>query len=245
MQIHCRLLPLWLLGALRPAHGFPGDEIRPPLPGGRPRSEARVAWTRREPQYPRDPSGSLLPADGDGAAGGPPRPDDEAASVPRPARLTVVSTEETLLVAGMLDNNEDDQAATKENVTITFRFRPLRFRRALPLPLRLGLGTVETQSKAAAGNGEDRLSELPNDFLLNILERVGTLDAADLQQHQPHYIMSIPLVYETLYMLVSVTVMLSSIQRQILASSPARKTVALALIRISFLFMEAKKIYEV
>ncbi|KAI4979917.1 hypothetical protein ZWY2020_016670 [Hordeum vulgare] len=40
-----------------------------------------------------------------------------------------------------------------------------------------GLETVETQSKTAAGNGEDRLSELPNDLLLNILERVGTLDA--------------------------------------------------------------------
>nr|XP_040249058.1 uncharacterized protein LOC120966705 [Aegilops tauschii subsp. strangulata] len=39
------------------------------------------------------------------------------------------------------------------------------------------LETVETQSKKAAGNGEDRLSELPNDVLLNILERVGTLDA--------------------------------------------------------------------
>ncbi|KAI4998898.1 hypothetical protein ZWY2020_054240 [Hordeum vulgare] len=170
------------------------------------------------------------------------------------ARLTIVSTEEILLVEGLLDNNEDDQAATKENVTVTVRFRPLRFRRALPLPLRLGrllfkmdlgecglildrvfapttttrqvydvaaqhvvsdamegiygLETVETQSKAAAGNGEDMLSELPNDLLLNILERVGTLDAADLQQHQPHYIISIPLVYETLYMLVSVTVLL-------------------------------------
>ena len=33
------------------------------------------------------------------------------------------------------------------------------------------------QSNKAAGNGEDRLSELPNDVLLNILERVGTLDA--------------------------------------------------------------------
>ncbi|KAM3318323.1 hypothetical protein ACQJBY_035828 [Aegilops geniculata] len=58
---------------------------------------------------------------------------------------------------------------------------------------------------------------------------------ADLQHHQPHYIISVPLVYETLY---------SSIQRQISASSPARKTVALALIKISLLFMEAKKIYE-
>ncbi|KAF7076272.1 hypothetical protein CFC21_080948 [Triticum aestivum] len=58
---------------------------------------------------------------------------------------------------------------------------------------------------------------------------------ADLQHHQPHYIISVPLVYETLY---------SSIQRQISASPPARKTVALALIKISLLFMEAKKIYE-
>uniref|UniRef100_A0ACD5X9Z9 Uncharacterized protein n=1 Tax=Avena sativa TaxID=4498 RepID=A0ACD5X9Z9_AVESA len=58
---------------------------------------------------------------------------------------------------------------------------------------------------------------------------------ADLQQYQPHYIISVPLVYETLY---------SSIQRQISSSSTARKTVALALIKISLLYMEAKKIYE-
>ncbi|KAE8766629.1 kinesin-related protein 4 [Hordeum vulgare] len=176
-------------------------------------------------------------------------------------RLTVVSTEEILLVAGLLDNNKDDQAATKENVTVTVRFRPLSPREirqweevawyadgdtvvrskqnpnvgyaydrvfAPTTTTRqvydvaaqhvvsgamegiYGLETMETQSKAAAGNGEDRLSELPNDLLLNILERVGMLDAADLQQHKPHYIISIPLVYETLYMLVSVTVMLSS-----------------------------------
>ncbi|KAM0928527.1 hypothetical protein ACQ4PT_002532 [Festuca glaucescens] len=58
---------------------------------------------------------------------------------------------------------------------------------------------------------------------------------ADLQQYQPHYIISVPLVYETLY---------SSIQRQISSSSTVRKTVALALIKISLLYMEAKKIYE-
>ncbi|KAM0830111.1 hypothetical protein ACQ4PT_066436 [Festuca glaucescens] len=58
---------------------------------------------------------------------------------------------------------------------------------------------------------------------------------ADLQQYQPHYIISVPLVYETLY---------SSIQRQISSSSTLRKTVALALIKISLLYMEAKKIYE-
>uniref|UniRef100_M8BFR9 Uncharacterized protein n=1 Tax=Aegilops tauschii TaxID=37682 RepID=M8BFR9_AEGTA len=39
------------------------------------------------------------------------------------------------------------------------------------------LETVKIQSKKAAGNEEDRLSELPNDLLLNILEKVGTLDA--------------------------------------------------------------------
>ncbi|VAI40163.1 unnamed protein product [Triticum turgidum subsp. durum] len=58
---------------------------------------------------------------------------------------------------------------------------------------------------------------------------------ADLQKYQPHYVFSVPLVYETLY---------SSIQRQISSSSRARKTVALALIKISLLYMEAKKIFE-
>lgn len=58
----------------------------------------------------------------------------------------------------------------------------------------------------------------------------------DLQRYQPHYIISVPLVYETLY---------SSIQRQISSSSTARKIVALVLIKISLLYMEAKKIYKV
>ncbi|PWZ54803.1 putative acyl-activating enzyme 16, chloroplastic [Zea mays] len=57
----------------------------------------------------------------------------------------------------------------------------------------------------------------------------------DLQRYQPHYIISVPLVYETLY---------SSIHRQISSSSAARKIIALSLIKISFLYMEAKKIYE-
>ncbi|KAG8098925.1 hypothetical protein GUJ93_ZPchr0013g38016 [Zizania palustris] len=57
----------------------------------------------------------------------------------------------------------------------------------------------------------------------------------DLQRYQPQYIVSVPLVYETLY---------SSIQRQIYSSSTARKFIALALIKISLLYMEAKKIYE-
>ncbi|RLN43329.1 putative acyl-activating enzyme 16, chloroplastic [Panicum miliaceum] len=57
----------------------------------------------------------------------------------------------------------------------------------------------------------------------------------DLQRYQPHYIISVPLVYETLY---------SSIHRQISSSSAARKIIALSLIKISFLYMEAKRIYE-
>ncbi|XP_066364720.1 probable acyl-activating enzyme 16, chloroplastic [Miscanthus floridulus] len=57
----------------------------------------------------------------------------------------------------------------------------------------------------------------------------------DLQRYQPHYIISVPLVYETLY---------SSIQKQISSSSAARKIIALSLIKISLLYMEAKKIYE-
>ncbi|CAM0146649.1 unnamed protein product [Urochloa decumbens] len=57
----------------------------------------------------------------------------------------------------------------------------------------------------------------------------------DLQRYQPQYIISVPLVYETLY---------SSIHRQISSSSAARKVIALSLIKISLLYMEAKKIYE-
>ncbi|RLN17250.1 putative acyl-activating enzyme 16, chloroplastic [Panicum miliaceum] len=57
----------------------------------------------------------------------------------------------------------------------------------------------------------------------------------DLQRYQPHYIISVPLVYETLY---------SSIHSQISSSSAARKIIALSLIKISLLYMEAKKIYE-
>ncbi|CAN6280589.1 unnamed protein product [Urochloa humidicola] len=57
----------------------------------------------------------------------------------------------------------------------------------------------------------------------------------DLQRYQPQYIISVPLVYETLY---------SSINRQISSSSAARKIIALSLIKISLLYMEAKKTYE-
>ncbi|XP_011620348.2 long-chain-fatty-acid--[acyl-carrier-protein] ligase AEE15, chloroplastic isoform X1 [Amborella trichopoda] len=57
----------------------------------------------------------------------------------------------------------------------------------------------------------------------------------DLQRYQPHYLISVPLVYETLY---------GGIQKQISVSSRARKTVAYALINISLTFMEFKRIYE-
>ncbi|KAL0918694.1 hypothetical protein M5K25_010717 [Dendrobium thyrsiflorum] len=57
----------------------------------------------------------------------------------------------------------------------------------------------------------------------------------DLKRFQPQYIVLVPLVYETLY---------SSIHKQISSSSAARKFVALSLIRISLLYMEAKRIYE-
>ncbi|KAL6641560.1 hypothetical protein ACP70R_019741 [Stipagrostis hirtigluma subsp. patula] len=57
----------------------------------------------------------------------------------------------------------------------------------------------------------------------------------DLQRYQPHYLISVPLVYETLY---------RSIQRQISSSSAVQKIIALALIKISLLYMEAKKMYE-
>ncbi|XP_058093410.1 probable acyl-activating enzyme 16, chloroplastic isoform X2 [Magnolia sinica] len=57
----------------------------------------------------------------------------------------------------------------------------------------------------------------------------------DLQCYQPHYLISVPLVYETLY---------SGIQKQISTSPAARKFVALALIKISLLYMEAKRVYE-
>ncbi|XP_030974679.1 probable acyl-activating enzyme 16, chloroplastic isoform X1 [Quercus lobata] len=57
----------------------------------------------------------------------------------------------------------------------------------------------------------------------------------DLQHYQPHYIISVPLVYETLY---------SGIQKQISTSSLLRKLIALTFIRISLAYMELKRIYE-
>ncbi|KAJ1406576.1 AMP-dependent synthetase/ligase [Sesbania bispinosa] len=57
----------------------------------------------------------------------------------------------------------------------------------------------------------------------------------DLRRYQPHYLISVPLVYETLY---------SGIQKQISTSSFVRKLVALTFIRVSLGYMEYKRIYE-
>lgn len=57
----------------------------------------------------------------------------------------------------------------------------------------------------------------------------------DLRRYQPHYLLSVPLVYETLY---------SGIQKQIMTSSGARKAIALTLIRFSLAYMELKRIYK-
>ncbi|KAL9260154.1 putative acyl-activating enzyme 16, chloroplastic [Drosera capensis] len=57
----------------------------------------------------------------------------------------------------------------------------------------------------------------------------------DLKKYQPHYLFAVPLIYETLY---------SGIQKQIAASSAARKIVALTLIKISLAYMQFKRIYE-
>ncbi|XP_020224874.1 probable acyl-activating enzyme 16, chloroplastic, partial [Cajanus cajan] len=58
----------------------------------------------------------------------------------------------------------------------------------------------------------------------------------DLERYQPHYLISVPLVFETLY---------SGIMKQISNSSVVRKLVALTFIRISIAYMEYKRIYEV
>ncbi|KAJ7957268.1 Long chain acyl-CoA synthetase [Quillaja saponaria] len=57
----------------------------------------------------------------------------------------------------------------------------------------------------------------------------------DLQHYQPHYMVSVPLVFETLY---------SRIQKQISTSSHVRKLLALTFIKISLAYMEFKRIYE-
>ncbi|XP_060181919.1 probable acyl-activating enzyme 16, chloroplastic isoform X2 [Lycium barbarum] len=57
----------------------------------------------------------------------------------------------------------------------------------------------------------------------------------DLRRYQPHYLISVPLVYETLY---------SGILKQINSNSAARKLIAQLFLRISMAYMEAKRIYE-
>ncbi|KAH8483952.1 hypothetical protein H0E87_028391 [Populus deltoides] len=57
----------------------------------------------------------------------------------------------------------------------------------------------------------------------------------DLQQYQPHYLITVPLVFETLY---------SGIQKQLSTSSPLRKILAFMFIKISLTYMEMKRIYE-
>ncbi|KAL2343505.1 hypothetical protein Fmac_004790 [Flemingia macrophylla] len=57
----------------------------------------------------------------------------------------------------------------------------------------------------------------------------------DLERYQPHYLISVPLVFETLY---------SGIMEQISTGSVVRKLVALTFIRISLAYMEYTRIYE-
>ncbi|XP_071938297.1 probable acyl-activating enzyme 16, chloroplastic [Coffea arabica] len=57
----------------------------------------------------------------------------------------------------------------------------------------------------------------------------------DLRRYQPHYLISVPLIYETLY---------SGIQKQFATSSAVRKFVALLFLRTSMAYMEAKRVYE-
>ncbi|KAM7277624.1 hypothetical protein ACFE04_004758 [Oxalis oulophora] len=57
----------------------------------------------------------------------------------------------------------------------------------------------------------------------------------DLKKYQPHFLISVPLVYETLY---------NGIQKQISTSSAIRKLIALTLIKVSLAYMDAKRIYE-
>ncbi|XP_057420973.1 probable acyl-activating enzyme 16, chloroplastic isoform X2 [Lotus japonicus] len=57
----------------------------------------------------------------------------------------------------------------------------------------------------------------------------------DLKSYQPEYMVSVPLVFETLY---------SGIQKQISASPLVRKLVAQTFIRVSLAYMEYKRIYE-
>ncbi|CAH9142243.1 unnamed protein product [Cuscuta epithymum] len=57
----------------------------------------------------------------------------------------------------------------------------------------------------------------------------------DLKLYQPQYVISVPLVYETLY---------SGVLKQINKSSTARNLIALLFLKISLAYKEAKRIYE-
>ncbi|XP_050237382.1 probable acyl-activating enzyme 16, chloroplastic [Mercurialis annua] len=57
----------------------------------------------------------------------------------------------------------------------------------------------------------------------------------DLKHYQPHYMVSVPLVFETLY---------SGIQKQISSSSTIRKLIAFTFISFSLAYMDFKRIYE-
>lgn len=99
-----------------------------------------------------------------------------------------------------------------------------------------------------AGPGDRFLSMLPpwhayerscGYFILSLgVEQVYTTVKNlkdDLRHYQPQYMISVPLVFQSLY---------SGIQKQISTSSAIRKLVALSLIRISMAYMEFKNIYE-
>ncbi|KAM0052913.1 putative long-chain-fatty-acid--[acyl-carrier-protein] ligase [Helianthus debilis subsp. tardiflorus] len=99
-----------------------------------------------------------------------------------------------------------------------------------------------------AGPGDRFLSMLPpwhayeracEYFILSLgIEQVYTTVKHlkdDLREYQPQYMISVPLVFQTLY---------SGIQKQISTSSAIRKLIAVSLIRISMAYMEFKNIYE-
>nr|KJB61269.1 hypothetical protein B456_009G349600 [Gossypium raimondii] len=65
------------------------------------------------------------------------------------------------------------------------------------------------------------------------IEQVYTTD--DLRNYKPDYMISVPLVYETLY---------SGIQKQISSSPNAIKLIVFSFIRISLAYTELKRIYE-
>nr|XP_043609673.1 probable acyl-activating enzyme 16, chloroplastic [Erigeron canadensis] len=70
---------------------------------------------------------------------------------------------------------------------------------------------------------------------VEIVYTTATYLKDDLRNYQPQFMISVPLVFQTLY---------SGIQKQISTSSAIRKMVALSLIKISMAYMEFKNIYE-